>query len=115
MENKVQKNVVHWKMHVAPIIKLHQEGASIKESIQYILDPSVSPMPIPRDQWYRKITNNKPDSITGYVTCERGTYSSFRSYCFNPNKNGVLNADEKGVERPIKDVMEKELQVWLAG
>ena len=73
---------VLWRMHVAPIIKLWNNTHNYLDF--FMLDPGVSTIPITRDEWYRQITIDPLDDITGFVTCEPGAYSMFITYCFNP-------------------------------
>ena len=69
---------VLWKMHVAPIIKLWNNTHNYFDF--FMLDPGVSTIPITRDEWYRQITIDPLDDITGFVTCEPGAYSMFIPY-----------------------------------
>ena len=87
---------MEWTFHVAPIIKLKGE--------LYILDPSVSTIPITKDDWYGKITNNQPNRINGFVTCDPGSYDRDFSYCYDPD-NEKLMSDEY-----IESVMDSDLK-----
>ena len=73
---------VLWRMHVAPIIKLWNNTHNYFDF--FMLDPGVSTIPITRDEWYRKITINPLDGISGFATCESEAFSMSKTYCFNP-------------------------------
>ena len=77
----------------------------------YILDPSLSTLPMTEDEWYREISFNDTQIITGYVTCEHDAYSHSLSYCFNPD-NETLSVGE-GRGESIKELFYEEMQDWL--
>ena len=67
---------VVWSYHVAPIVRLN-------DGKLYILDPALSGDAIEKEKWYGLMSENPESKITGYVTCEHGTYFQ-HSLCFEP-------------------------------
>ena len=74
--NNTLDGVVTWTYHVAPMVRLN-------DGKLYILDPALSANPIEKEKWYRLMRATPDSTITGYVTCESGTYFQ-HSRCFEP-------------------------------
>ena len=66
---------VSWDFHVAPALKISEKNEL------YILDPSISPIPLTKSEYHEKIRG----VITGYVTCDSDTYDQLDD-CFNPTR-----------------------------
>ena len=64
---------VSWDFHVAPALKISEKNEL------YILDPSISPIPLTKSEYHKKFRG----TITGYVTCDSDTYDQLDD-CFNP-------------------------------
>ena len=86
--------MVSWIYHVAPIIRLG-------DGKLYILDPSLSADPIPKEVWYEKMTAYPGARITGYVTCDANTYHPGRR-CFNPNR-----VNDETLQMELQEFLEK--------
>ena len=74
--NSTRNGSVSWTYHVAPMVELN-------DGKLYILDPALSADPIEKGKWYGLMSANPDSKITGYVTCEPGTYFQ-HSRCFEP-------------------------------
>ena len=61
---------------MAPIVRLN-------DGKLYILDPALSGDAIEKEKWHNLMSENPEAKITGYVTCEHGTYFQ-HSRCFEP-------------------------------
>ena len=73
---------VVWENHVVPALRISENSLS---SELYLLDPSISEIPLTKSAYHEEFSKNLTHRITGYVTCEYGTYN-LNYDCFNPEK-----------------------------
>ena len=73
---------VVWENHVVPALRISENSLS---SELYLLDPSISEIPLTKSAYHENFSKNLTHRITGYVTCESDTYH-VNYDCFNPEK-----------------------------
>ena len=82
-DSKGNQKEVKWVYHVAPTVKVKKSDGTIED---YIIDPSISDRPLPKDEW-RKIM----DDPVGSYTEESGSDAYFQN-----QKYGIYKDDPNG-------------------
>ena len=85
--NAGEPGYVRWNFHVAIIVRVKLSDSNKL----YILDPSLSRVPLTKEQWYSTLEGSPwqsvglrlRGSVTGYITCETNTYENDDD-CLNP-------------------------------
>ena len=81
-DNAYENGRAEWGFHVALAVKIRNSDPELQNTL-YILDPSLSPTPLPKAEYHQLLTESELSILRGFVTCAANTYGKW-DYCIDP-------------------------------